>query len=120
MTDKNSEGPWWNRVSGMAGKILGKAEGPEEQSEEEPVLTLEQKRAQALDAFRRLLAGKKGTAALALYHKTVQVCESWDLPEKELLHFAELLCNEKLWNAAVPILEDYLKRFDKRVIPVRL
>ena len=74
----------------------------------------------ALETFRRLLAGQKGSAALALYHKTVQTCESWELPEKELLHFAELLCGEKLWNAAVPFLENYLQRFQKRVVPVRL
>lgn len=120
MAEKNSEGPWWNRVSGVAGKILGKSAQPQPEPEEEPVLTVEQRRAQALDAFRRLIAGRKGTAALALYHKTVHVCESWELPESELLHFAELLCAEKLWNAAVPILEDYLKRFHKRAVQVRL
>jgi hypothetical protein len=118
MADKSPQGgQWWNRVTG---KILGKSEVPEPADEEEPVLTVEQKRAQALDAFRRLIAGGKGTAALALYHKTVQACEGWELPEKELLHFAELVCNEKLWNAAVPILEDYLKRFEKRAVQVRL
>jgi hypothetical protein len=57
---------------------------------------------------------------LALYQKTVHLCESWELPEKELLQFAELLCSEKRWREAVPLLEDYLKRFQKREIPVRL
>lgn len=121
MAEKNSEGaPWWNKVSGVAGRILGKPEAAAQPAEEEPELTVEQKRVQALDAFRRLVSERKGTAALALYHKTVHVCESWELPEKELLHFAELLCAEKLWNAAVPMLEDYLKRFHRRAIQVRL
>src|SRR5262245_65544875 len=102
MGEKKAEGSeWWNKVSGLAGKILRPAGDPEPEPEEEPVLTVEQKRAQALDAFRRLLNGNKGSAALALYHKTVQMCESWELPEKELLQFAELLLAEKLWNAAV-------------------
>src|SRR5262249_34882462 len=105
---------------GMAGKILRPAGDPEPEPDEEPVLTVEQKRAQALDAFRRLLAGQKGGAALALYHKTVHACESWELREKELLQFAELLLGEKLRNAAWPFLENYLQRFHKRSIQVRL
>ncbi len=118
---KKTEGTeWWNKVSGLAGKILRPGGEPEPTPEEEPVLTVEQKRAQALEAFRRLLTGNKGTAALALYHKTVQTCDSWELPEKELLQFAELLLTEKLWAAAVPMLENYLQRFHKRAIPVRL
>ena len=103
-----------------AGREDSAATEPEPKAEEEPVLTVEQKRMLALDAMRSLLAAKKGTAALALYHKTVHVCESWELPEKELLHFAELVCNEKLWLAAVPLLENYLQRFTSRVVPVRL
>jgi hypothetical protein len=121
MADKKPEGSqFWNKVSGMAGKILRPAGEPEPEPEEEPVLTVEQKRAQALDPFGKLLAGNKGTAALALYHKTAHACEGWELPEKELLQFAELLLSEKLWNAAVPILENYLQRFHKRAIQVRL
>ena len=111
---------WWNKVSGLAGKILRPTGDPESKSEAEPVLTLEQRRMLALDAMRSLLAGHKGSAALALYHKTLHVCESWELPERELLQFAELVCNEKLWIAAVPLLEDYLRRFQSRVVPVRL
>src|SRR5207248_804196 len=80
----------------------------------------EQRRLLALDALRSLLAAKKGTAALALYHKTVQLYEIWELPEKELLQFAELICDEKLWLAAVPLLENYLERFSSRLVPVRL
>jgi hypothetical protein len=111
---------WWNKVSGLAGKILRPTGEPEPESEEEPVLTVEQRRMLALDAMRSLLAARKGTAALALYHKTVHVCESWELPEKELLQFTELVCDEKLWLAAVPLLENYLQRFRSRVVPVRL
>jgi hypothetical protein len=111
---------WWNKVSGLAGKILRHAGEREPPAEEEPELTVEQRRMLALDAMRSLLAAKKGTAALALYHKTVHISESWELPEKELLHFAELVCDEKLWLAAVPLLENYLHRFRSRVVPVRL
>src|SRR5262249_14668487 len=53
-------------------------------------------------------------------HRTANTCEGWELPEKELLQFAELLLGEKLWNAAVPMLENYLQRFHKRAIQVRL
>jgi hypothetical protein len=120
MADKKPEGSVWNKMSGLAGKILRPAGEPEPEPEEEPELTVEQKRAVALDAFRKLLAGSKGTAALALYHRTAHGCEGWELPEKELLQFAELLLGEKLWNAAVPMLEDYLQRFHKRAIQVRL
>ena len=121
MADKNPAGAeWWNRVSGLAGKILGKSDEPKPDADEPQELTLEQRKAQALDVLRNLVAGGKGNAALTLYHKTVEVCEHWELPEKELLHFAELLCNEKLWNGAVPFLENYLERFEKRLIPVRL
>lgn len=111
---------WWNKVSGLAGKILRPTGDPEPKAEEEPSLTVEQRRMLALDAMRSLLAGHKGSAALALYHKTVHSCESWELPEKELLEFAELVCDEKLWAAAVPLLENYLQRFTSRVVPVRL
>ena len=121
MVEKNPKGPqWWNRVSGLAGKILPKTGQSEQAPDEERVPTVEERREQALEPFRLLLANRKGSAALALYHKTVQTCESWDLPEKELLQFAELLLAEKLWNAAVTFLEDYLKRYQKRVVPVRL
>jgi len=121
MAEKNTSGSeWWNKVSGLAGKILRPADEPQVEEDEEPVLTVEQRRAQALEPLRHLLAGKKGSAALALFHKTRQTCEGWDLPEKELLVLTELLCGEQLWNAAVPFLEEYLKRFQKRVVPVRL
>jgi hypothetical protein len=111
---------WWNKVSGLAGKILRPTGDAEAKSEAEPVLTLEQRRMVALDALRALLTGKKATAALALYHKTVHVCESWELPEKELLQLTELVCDEKLWLAAIPLLENYLQRFTSRVVQVRL
>jgi hypothetical protein len=121
MAEKSPAGSeWWNKVSGLAGKILRPTEETEPEGEEEVVLTPAQLRAQALEPLRALLAGKKGSAALALFHKTRQTCEGWDLPEKELLQLAELILAEKLWNAAVPLLEDYLKRFQKRAIPVRL
>ena len=121
MAEKPNTGKdWWNKVSGLAGKILRSTGDPEPESEDEPVLTVEQRRMLALDALRSLLAGHKGSAALALYHKTLQVCETWELPEKELLQFAELICDEKLWIAAVPFLENYLQRFTSRVVPVRL
>jgi hypothetical protein len=121
MTDKHRAGSeWWNKVSGLAGKILRKTDEPEPGTDEEPVLTVEQRRAQALVPMRQLLANKRGSAALALYHKTVQQCETWELPEKELLQIAELLLNEKLWNAAVTFLEEYLRRFTKRAVPARL
>jgi len=110
MDDKKPGGSeWWKPISGLAGKILGKSDEPEPDPEEEPELTVEQKRAQALAPFRTLVAGRKGSAALALYFKTIQACEGWLLPEKDLLLFAELLLDDKLWNAAVPLLEDYLK-----------
>src|SRR5258707_12676285 len=107
-TGKDRGKDWWNKVSGLAGKILRPTGEPEPKSEEQPVLTVEQRRLLALDAMRSLVAARKGTAALALYHKTVQICEFWELPEKELLQFTELVCDEKLWLAAVPLLENYL------------
>ncbi len=111
---------WWNKVSGLAGKILRTAGDAEPKPDEEPELTVEQRRLLALDALRSLVAAKKGTAALALYHKTVQLYEGWELPEKELLHFTELICDEQLWQAAVPLLENYLQRFTSRAVQVRL
>jgi hypothetical protein len=113
-------GEWWDKVSGLAGKILRKSGDAEPEGEAEPELTVEQKRAIALDTLRTLLAGGKATAGLAHYHKTNQACEGWELPERELLQLTELICNEKLWNAAVPMLENYLQRFSRRVIQVRL
>jgi membrane associated rhomboid family serine protease len=92
----------------------------EPESDDRPVATPEERRQQALDPFRRLLAARKGTAALALYQKTLHVCERWELPEKELLQFAELLCTERRWREAVPLLEDYLRRFQRRAVQVRL
>jgi hypothetical protein len=121
MGDKAPSGKeWWNKVSGLAGKILRPGGGEQPEREAEPELTVEQRRLVALDALRLLVAASKATAALALYHKTVEACEGWELPEKELLEFTELICNEKLWNAAVPLLENYLTRFHKRRIQVRL
>jgi membrane associated rhomboid family serine protease len=123
----------WDLLSVMAGRHLrsggGKStrrrqmidtadDGPEPDAE--PALNADQRRLRALGSFRQLLAARKGSAALALYHKTVHLCESWELPEKELLQFAESLCTEKLWNEAVPFLEDYLRRFENRAVPVRL
>jgi len=113
-------GKWLDKVSGLAGKILRKSGDAEPEGEAEPELTVEQKRAVALNTLRTLLAGGKAAAGLAHYHKTVQACESWELPERELLQLTELICNEKLWHAAVPFLENYLQRFSRRVIQVRL
>ncbi len=123
----------WDLLSVIAGKnvrgsgsdSVGRrqsidADELELESEGDGVLSLAQRREQALQPMRRLLGAGKGTAALALYHKTVHICQSWELPEKELLQLAELLCGEKHWHEAVLFLEDYLRRFQKRVIPVRL
>ncbi len=82
--------------------------------------TVAQHRVRALEPLRGLLAARKGTAALALYQKTVHLCQTWELPEKELLQLAELLLAEKSWQAAVSFLEEYLRRFQKKAIPVRL
>jgi membrane associated rhomboid family serine protease len=117
LAGRTSRGSGVERVRRRAS---GTAVDPESEAEDEAVLTMEQRRMRALDPFRRLLAGRKGTAALALYQKTVHLCESWELPEKDLLLFAELLLGEKLWHDAVPLLEDYLQRFEKRAIPARL
>lgn len=113
-------GEWWDKVSGLAGKILRKTGDAEPEASAEPELTVEQKRTIALDTLRTLLASNKAAASLAHYHKTVQACEGWELPERELLQFTELICTDKLWNAAVPLLENYLQRFSRRVIQVRL
>jgi len=92
----------------------------EPDEDERPVVSPDQRRTQALQPLRRLLAAGKGSAAFALYQKTIQACQSWELPEKELLQLAELLGNERRSGEAVPFLEDYLRRFAKRAIPVRL
>jgi membrane associated rhomboid family serine protease len=123
----------WDLISVMAGRHLRSGSGAsvrrakaiatgdsELDAEGDPLVTVAQRREQALEPMRRLLAGRKGSAALALYHKTVHLCESWELPERELLQLVELLCGETLWEAGVHFLEDYLRRFQKRIIPVRL
>ena len=92
----------------------------EPEPEDKSALTAAQRRQQALEPFGRLLAARKGSAALALYQRTVHLCQTWELPEQQLLQFTELLCAEKKWNAAVPLLEEYLTRFQRRVVPVRL
>src|SRR5262249_2125636 len=92
----------------------------EPESDEQPVVSPEQHRERAFQPLCRLLDAHKGSAALTLYQRTLQLCESWELPEKQLLQFAELLCGEKRWSDAVPLLEDYLQRFQKRQVPVRL
>ena len=121
MGDKTPSGKeWWNTISGLAGKILRPGSGAEPEPEAPPELTTEQRRMVALDVLRSLVASAKANAALALYHKTAEACAGWELPEKDLLEFTELICNEKLWNAAVPLLENYLTRYHRRAVPVRL
>lgn len=121
MGDKTPSGKeWWNKVSGLAGKMLRPGAHEEPEPEAEPELTLEQRRQVALSALKTLVATGKAGAALALYHKTVQSCDGWDLPERELLEFTELICTDKLWNAAVPLLESYLTRYHRRAPQVRL
>lgn len=72
------------------------------------------------EQFRRFLAERKGSAALALYEKTKHQTGTWELHEKELLQLVERLCAEKQFNEAVPFLEEYLRRFEKRAIEARL
>jgi membrane associated rhomboid family serine protease len=72
------------------------------------------------EQFRKFLAERKGSAALALYEKTKHQTGTWELHEKELLQLVERLCAEKQFNDAVPFLEEYLRRFEKRAIEARL
>lgn len=75
---------------------------------------------QAQEKFRKLLAEGNAGAALALFEKTKHFAAHWQLAEKELLKFVDGLCAEKLYGEAVPFLEDYLVRFDKREVQARL
>jgi membrane associated rhomboid family serine protease len=72
------------------------------------------------EQFRKFLAERNGGAALKLYEKTKHLTGTWELHEKELLQLVELLCAEKLFNEAVPYLEEYLRRFEKRAVQARL
>jgi membrane associated rhomboid family serine protease len=123
----------WDLLSVMAGRNLRRGgqkksvrrssmpdDDEEPDPDDQPVVTPEQHRDRAFQSLCRLLDAGKGSAALTLYQKTLRLCESWELPEKQLLQFAELLCGEKRGSDAAPLLEDYLKRFQKRQVAVRL
>lgn len=75
---------------------------------------------EAQKQFRKLLTAGNASAALALYEKTSHFAVQWQLAEKELLVFVDRLCAENLFNEAVPFLEDYLRRFEKRLVQARL
>ncbi|MSR56365.1 MAG: rhomboid family intramembrane serine protease [Planctomycetaceae bacterium] len=82
--------------------------------------TVAERFTRAQERFGKLLAKRHGTAALALYDRTVQITGKWPLPEQELLQFIELLSNERLFNEAARFLEEYLRRFESRAVPARL
>lgn len=91
----------------------------EEEASVERVLPAELIRQSQLK-FRKLLAEGDYGGALTLYEKAGQNAAGWQLPEKDLLKLVEGLCDAKLPNEAVPLLEEYLRRFEKRAVQVRL
>jgi membrane associated rhomboid family serine protease len=74
----------------------------------------------SLKKLQSLLAQKNGWSALAHYRQVCHYTTNWELPETELLQLADLLCQEKQLNEAVPFLEAYLRNYQKRAVQVRL
>jgi hypothetical protein len=61
-----------------------------------------------------------GPSALSDYENAVKSSNSGQFSEPELIHHAERLCTDGFPNEAVPLLEEYLNRFENRADVVRL
>jgi hypothetical protein len=63
---------------------------------------------------------RTGHTTLSDYEKAIQSSNSGQLTEPELIHHADRLCTDGFQNEAVPLLEEYLSRFENRADIVRL
>jgi membrane associated rhomboid family serine protease len=70
--------------------------------------------------FDDLLARRQGFRAWQLYKSAAERGGQWELSERNLLSIGELLVIENCHDEAVPLLEEYLRRFTARSVPVRL
>jgi membrane associated rhomboid family serine protease len=61
-----------------------------------------------------------GQTALTDYEQSVKSSTSGQLSESELLRHADRMCGSGFENEAVPLLEEYLRRFERRADLVRL
>jgi len=63
---------------------------------------------------------RKGGSALSDYENAITTSPAGQLAESELIHHTDRLCTDGFQNEAVPLLEEYLSRFEKRADVVRL
>ena len=73
-----------------------------------------------LDRMRELLRAGKPQAALAEYRKRLRVVDHWPLDADDLQSLADGLFKLKVWNEAIPLLEEFVKRFPARADAARI
>ena len=80
-----------------------------------PIATLK-----VLDLIRQLIRAGKPQAALGEYRKRRRIVDHWQLDERDLQSLAESLFKLKLWDEAIPLLEEFVERFSVRADDARI
>lgn len=73
-----------------------------------------------LDRIRELLSAGKPQAALVEYRKRLRIVDHWPLDADDLQALADGLFKLKVWDEAVPLLEEFVKRFPARADAARI
>lgn len=73
-----------------------------------------------LDRMRELLRAGKPQAALAEYRKRLHIVDHWPLDADDLQALADGLFKHKVWNEAVPLMEEFVKRFPAQADAARI
>lgn len=73
-----------------------------------------------LDRMRELLRAGKPQAALSEYRKRLRIVDHWLLGADDLQALADGLFKLKLWDEAIPLLEEFVQRFPERADAARI
>ena len=73
-----------------------------------------------LDRMREMLRAGKPQSALAEYRKRLRIVDHWPLDADDLQALADGQFKLKDWNEAVPLMEEFVKRFPARADAVRI
>ncbi len=73
-----------------------------------------------LDRMREMLRAGKPQSALAEYRKRLRIVDHWPLDADDLQALADGMFKLKVWNEAIPLLEEFVKRFPARADAARI
>ena len=113
----------WDVISVWRGEIGAKTRRNDAPQREDPQQRAAADAAKSQAALQHLsshLQEQRVDEALQLHGRMQETVRSWQLPQKESLALIELLHQHKRWLESVPLVVDYLRRFEQHAVALRM